>query len=255
MPLRSRWAPGWLRRRGRVGSSCGTVDELLAGGVGVDGRHHRPLHPDVAVGDLDDRRDAVGGAAGARNDLWFTVGVVHAMHHGGHGLRRRRRGQDHVRGTGLNVLLQAVLAGEHAGAFQHQVDAEVGPRQVRRVAFGERRDPPAVDQQCPVRGGDRTRVAAVDGVVFEEVGQVVDVGDVVDRDEVEPVGVQQDLQRRPADAAQPVDGHVRHLTPPSCRVPRPRGRRRAATGEGRRAGSRHGGSTPPRPGCRSARSP
>ena len=130
-----------------------------------------------------------------------TVGVVHAVYHGGHGLRRRRRGKDHERGTGLNVLLQVVLGFEDAGAFQHQVDAEVGPRQVRRVTFGERRDPPAVDQQRPVRGSDRTVVAPVDGVVFEEVGQVVDVGDVVDRDEVEPVGVQQDLQRRPADAA------------------------------------------------------
>ena len=83
-----------------------------------------------------------------------TVGVVHAVHHGGHCLRRRRRGKDHVRGTGLNVLRQIVLAFEDAGAFQHQVDAEVGPRQVRRVTFGERRDPLTVDEQRPVRGGD-----------------------------------------------------------------------------------------------------
>jgi hypothetical protein len=57
-------------------------------------------------------------------------------------------------------------------------------------------------------------VAPVDGVVFEEVGQVVDVGDVIDRDEVELVGIQQDLQCRPADAAQSVDGYVRHLKSP-----------------------------------------
>ena len=43
------------------------------------------------------------------------------------------------------MLLQVVLGFEDAGAFQHQVDAEVGPRQVRRVTFGERRDPPTVD--------------------------------------------------------------------------------------------------------------
>jgi hypothetical protein len=99
------------------------------------------------------------------------------------------------------VLFQVVLGFEDAGAFQHQVHAEVGPRQVRRVTFGERRDPPTVDRQPRVRGGDRMVVAPVDSVVFEEVGQVVDIGDVVDRDKVEPVGIHDDLQRRPADAA------------------------------------------------------
>src|SRR5215211_6928007 len=124
---------------------AGTIDEPLAAGVGVDGRHHRALHTDVAVGDFDNRGDAVGGAAGAGNDLCRTVGMVHAVYHGWHCLRRRRRRKDHERGTGLNVLLQIVLGFEDAGAFQHQVDAEVGPRQVRRVTFGERRDPPTVD--------------------------------------------------------------------------------------------------------------
>jgi hypothetical protein len=119
------------------------------------------------------------------------------VHDGGYGRRRRGRGKDHVGGTGLDVLSQAVLAGEDAGAFQHEVDAEVGPRQVGRVTFVERSDPPAVDQQRLVRGGDRTVVAAVDGVVFEEVGQVVDVRDVVDRNEVEPVGVEQDSSTPP----------------------------------------------------------
>jgi hypothetical protein len=193
---------------------AGTIDEPLAAGVGVDGRHHRALHTDVAVGDFDNRGDAVGGAAGAGNDLCRTVGMVHAVYHGGHCLRRRWRRKNHERGTGLNVLLQIVLGFEDTGAFQHQVDAEVGPRQVRRVAFREHRDPPTVDYQRPVRGGDRTVVAPVDGVVFEEVGQVVDVGDVVDRNEIEPVGIQQDLQCRPADAAQSVDGYVWHLKSP-----------------------------------------
>jgi hypothetical protein len=46
-------------------------------------------------------------------------------------------------------------------------------------------------------------------------------------------------------------GHVRHVTPPSCEVPCGVGRG-AAADEGRRAGSLRAGSTPPRPGCRSA---
>ena len=60
-------AGGASRRSGRGGhqvgcagpaaaeAPAGTVDELLAAGVGVGRRHHRPLDPDVAVRDLDRR--------------------------------------------------------------------------------------------------------------------------------------------------------------------------------------------------------
>ena len=60
--------------------------------------------------------------------------------------------------------------------------------------------------------------------------------------------VEEDLQRRPADSSESVDGHRRHLTPPAFRV-----RQLRAAGVGRRAGSRRGGSAPLRRGCRSAR--
>ena len=160
-----------------------------------------PLDPDQAVSGLDDRGDAVGRAAGTRDDPGLTIQAVDAVDHGRHGFGRRRRGEDHVRRTGLKVLLQALLAGEDAGALQHQIDAEVGPRQVRRVTFGERHDPGAVDEQRPVYRVDFARVAPVDGVVLDQVGQVLGVGDVVDCDEVEPVAVDQDLQRRSADSS------------------------------------------------------
>jgi hypothetical protein len=37
-------------------------------------------------------------------------------------------------------------------------------------------------------------------------------GEVVDGHQVEPVGIKQDLQRRPADPAQAVYGHSRQVT-------------------------------------------
>jgi hypothetical protein len=55
-------------------------------------------------------------------------------------------------------------------------------------------------------------VAPIDGVVADQVRQVVDIDDVVDRDEVEPVVIQQDLQCGPADSAETVDSHGRHVT-------------------------------------------
>jgi hypothetical protein len=104
------------------------------------------------------------------------------------------------------------------GALQHQVDPEIGPRQVPRVTFGEGRDPLAVDDQRAVFRADLALVTPVDGVVFEQVDQVTSVGDVVDRDHVEAAGVQQDLQHRPADSAQTIDSDGRHLMPSGCQL-------------------------------------
>jgi hypothetical protein len=110
------------------------------------------------------------------------------------------------------MLCQVVGGGEDPGAFQHQVDTQLAPPEIRRIMLGERRDPAAVDDQRALRHADVSVVAPVDGVILDQVRQVVHVGDVVDRDEVEPVGVEQDLERGPADPAQAVDRHRRHVT-------------------------------------------
>src|SRR5438067_2063534 len=77
-----------------------------ARGSGMDGRHHRALHPEPPVSDLDHGGDAVRRTARARDDLRPGVRAVDAMHYRRHGLRLRRRGQDHVRRAGLNMLRQ-----------------------------------------------------------------------------------------------------------------------------------------------------
>jgi hypothetical protein len=118
---------------------AGTVDEPLAAGVGVDGRHHRALNPNVAVGDLDDWGDGVRGAAGAGDDLgapsgWLTpcttVGNV----------------SDVVGAESITNEAPAEMCFFRPSSL---LKTAVGPRQVRRITFGERRDPPTVDQQRP----------------------------------------------------------------------------------------------------------
>ena len=52
---------------------------------------------------------------------------------------------DHLLGAGLEVLGGVGARGEEAGRLDHDVDAEVGPRQVRRVALLEGDDRLAVD--------------------------------------------------------------------------------------------------------------
>jgi hypothetical protein len=47
-----------------------------------------------------------------------------------------RRGDDDLLGPCLQVLGRVLTSGEEAGRLEDDVDAEVGPRQVGRVALG-----------------------------------------------------------------------------------------------------------------------
>jgi hypothetical protein len=67
------------------------------------------------------------------------------------------RGEDHVRRAGLDMPLEVFGGREDPWCLEHQVDAELLPRQLRRVTLGKRRDPSAVDDQRALRGTDLGR--------------------------------------------------------------------------------------------------
>src|SRR5690606_33612056 len=94
---------------------------------------------------------------------------------------------------------------ERAGALEHHVDTELAPRELRRIARAERPQPSARDTELAVLHGDGLRITAVHRVETKQVGQVLRVDEVVDRDELEPGLVDEQLQNRTADPAQPVD--------------------------------------------------
>jgi len=62
-------------RRGRGGGPCAGVEDDLVVGVAVDGGHDAGGDAEGVVENLDDRREAVGGAARVRDDL-VLGGVV-----------------------------------------------------------------------------------------------------------------------------------------------------------------------------------
>src|SRR5689334_10601109 len=107
--------------------------------------------------------------------------------------------------------LEVFGGGEPARALQNQVDTKLVPRQVRRVRLGERHDPSAIDDQRVLRDTDIAVVAAVDSVVFDEIREVLRIGDIVDGDEIEPFGIEEELQGGSSNPAQAVDGYVRHV--------------------------------------------
>ncbi len=97
----------------------------------------------------------------------------------------RRRGDDHLLGARREVLGGVLALGEEAGRLDHDVDAEVAPGQVGRVALGQHLDLLAVDHQRALVGLDGAREAAQDRVVLEQVGHRGRVDQVIDGDELE----------------------------------------------------------------------
>ena len=76
--------------------------------------------------------------------------------------------------------------GEAARGLDDDVDAELLPRQLGRVADLQNLDRLAVDHDRIVSVGDGTVEVAVGGVVREEEGVGRDVHDVVDGHDLEP---------------------------------------------------------------------
>ena len=223
----------------RAGRSGRGRDEVERGGAGaakigvravlehlilrvrVDRRHEAALDPVRLVEDLRHRRDAVRRARRVRDDvvlLRVVLAVVDAEHDGEVGVGRGR-GDDDLARAGLEVLLGALALREEAGRLDDDVDAEVAPWQIRRIALGEKLDLVTAD-------GDRA-VAELDGdaevpehrVVLEEMGHRLRVAEVVRRDDLEvAAAVEVRAREVAADAAEAVDPDLdlRHRLDPLC---------------------------------------
>jgi hypothetical protein len=101
--------------------------------------------------------------------------------------------------------------GEAAGGFQDDVDAEFGPRQLRRFALGQHLDPTAVDDEDVPVDGHRAPEPAGRAVEGEQPGEGGGLGQVVDGDDLEgAVALQQCAQHIASDAAESVDGDASH---------------------------------------------
>jgi hypothetical protein len=99
---------------------------------------------------------------------------------------------------------------EEAGAFEHQLDAEVLVRQLARIALLGDRDVAAVDLDRVAVRGHRAGEAAVGRIEREQQRVRLGIGEVVDRDQLEVViGALEDRPRdEPPDAPEPVDRNL-----------------------------------------------
>ena len=91
----------------------------------------------------------------------------------------------------------------------HHVNAQIAPRQFRRIAFGEHLDAISVHDHVTAVHGHFAREAAVSGVVACQVRVGLGVTEIVDRDDLNLIGAAALVQRAKdvaTDASVSVDG-------------------------------------------------
>ncbi len=166
------------------------VGQDLVVGVGVNRRHDAVLHADLLVQRLDQRREAIGRAGRVRDDLvrGFEDVVIHAVND-----RLFHAGTTRCRNDDLLRAARDVLAGrfrraEQARALVDDVDAEIAPRQLRRVTLGEDLDAITVDDDIAAVHFDGAVERAVRRIVARQVRVGFGITEVVERDYVEFVG-------------------------------------------------------------------
>ena len=139
-----------------------------------------------------------------------TSGLIHAGHHGRDRLGLGRRREDHEPRARVDVLLQVLLLAEGPRAFQDQVYAELGPGKRCGILLREHSDGSPIDHDRVDLRSDLFRVPPVHGVVSEQIREVVGRDEVVDGHDLQPIGVQEDLECCPTDTAKAIDSYVRH---------------------------------------------
>ena len=147
------------------------VGNGLVVGQGVDGGHHAFDNAQFVAQHFGHRRKAVGGA-GSIGNHGHVVGndiIVHTVNNGGIDVCFAGSGNQHFFRTAFQMHVGFGFAGKRACTFHHQIDPQIFPRQLGRVAGGEERDFVAVDDEVGCVVGNVCVKAAVYGV---ELGQV-----------------------------------------------------------------------------------
>ena len=130
----------------------GDVEDPLVVGVAVDRVHQPLLDAEEVVDDLGRRGEAVRRAAGVADDVVAgrVVAVLVDAEDDRDVLVLRRRADDDLLSAGVDVRLGLLASVKMPGRFEDDVDAEVAPRQRRRVLLGEDLDLAAVDDDRAV---------------------------------------------------------------------------------------------------------
>ncbi len=191
----------------------GLVQQVLVVGVGVHGVEQPLADADRLVQHLGQWCQAIGGARSVGDhSLVGQQLMVHAVDHGQVAAIQRMRGE-HPAGTGLQVLLDGRALLELAGALEHHIDAQLLPRQLGGVAFGQQADGLAAHHHRVALERHRLGKTTEGRVETGQVHQRVVFAEVVDGDHLHLIlqsALEQRAHHRATDTPIPIDGNTQH---------------------------------------------
>ena len=132
------------------------VDHHLRVGDVVDGRDHAVLDADPLVEDFDNWRQAIGGTGrgGPQTVRRRVVQVIIDAHDDVQRTGLDRRCYDHGFYAGTEVFVELFGRSELPTAFQYDVDAGLGPRDLARHRDGRERHRTPIDHEGIIAGVD-----------------------------------------------------------------------------------------------------
>ncbi len=119
----------------------------------------------------------------------------------------RRGGNQHALGAGGQMQRRLFAGGEDAGALDGDVDAQILVRQLGRILDRGDLNLVAGHRHDVAFHRNRSREAAVDGIVLQEMRIGRHRAEIVDRDDfdIATTRFHDGAQDQPADAAEPID--------------------------------------------------
>lgn len=192
------------------------VEQALVEGVAVDGGHQTAFDAECFVDNFRYWSQAVGGAAGVRDDvvlLGVVVFVVDAENNGDVFICCRCRDKN-LLGAGGDVTFCLFCFGENTGALEHDVDFFSRPRAGRRVFFFVELDFLAVYFETVFELVNFERQFAEDGVILQQMRRSRQILQrIVDGDDFELFSgvVQIGTEGVAADTTEPVNCYSYHL--------------------------------------------
>ena len=189
----------------------------------VNGRDLAVADAERFMHDLNDRREAIGGAGGRRQQPMLAR-VIAVIIDADHDVERRRildrRRDDDAAHAAIEIALQLIRFQKFAGAFEHDLNAEITPwhfaghRRIRET------NAPVADQDRAVAiAADVLPPAAMQAVEFEQMGGHAGIAlHFVDMHDLEPIAGAR-IVGRPFHPAQRRAGHRSGTIASPC--PRP----------------------------------
>lgn len=191
-----------------------SIEQALVTSVRVSGGHCTLDDAELLIEDLDEGSKAVGGARSVGDDVIGVLVLVSVDTDDiGGDIRALGGGSDqHLLGTGLNVLGGTLGVNEDTGTLNHEIDVHGAPRELQGVAGRNDLDDLSIDGESVIADNLNISLEGTHGrVVLQEMSSLLNTTGVVDGNNLD-VGVGTTAlpaaEELATNAAETVDGNL-----------------------------------------------